>query len=109
MSIKLLLIGTARQPTLNVGSNGLGRHTYDFLNQFQQKKDLNITTLLHKDSKLEWSSIRQLSYNNEISELFHIKEFIIKEKHINNSFFIIIVIIFIQIIFLLYISIYHPF
>lgn len=80
MKIKFLLIGTARQPTLNVGSNGLGRHTYDFLKKFQEKQELEITTLLHKNSILEWNSIRQLYYNDERSECAFIKDFIIKEK-----------------------------
>lgn len=79
--MKLLLIGTARQPTMNVGSNGLGRHTYDFLTKFKEKSHVNITTLLHKDSKLEWNDIRQLSYSDEVNDLQFIIKHIEEEKY----------------------------
>lgn len=79
--MKLLLIGTARQPTMNVGSNGLGRHTYDFLTKFKEKSHVNITTLLHKDSKLEWNDIRQFSYFDEIHNLQSIINHIEEEKY----------------------------
>lgn len=79
--MKVLLIGTSRQATLNVGSNGLGRHTYDFLNKFQSKSEVNLTTLLHRDSKLEWDNIRQLYYSNEQSDLATIRQHILDEKY----------------------------
>jgi len=79
--MKVLLIGTSRQATLNVGSNGLGRHTYDFLNKFQSKSEVSLTTLLHKDSKLEWDNIRQLYYSNEQDDLVTIKHHILDEKY----------------------------
>lgn len=70
--MKLLLIGTARQATRNVGSNGLGRHTYDFIEQFL-KRGVNITTLLHKDSVLEWDEVQQIPYDNEVGEISFIR------------------------------------
>lgn len=79
--MKLLLIGTARQPTMNVGSNGLGRHTYDFISKFKEKSHINITTLLHKDSKLEWDDIRQLSYYDEVNDLQNIINHIEQERY----------------------------
>lgn len=80
MKIKLLLIGTPRQPTLNVGSNGLGRHTYHFLNKFYDKNVYDITTLLHKDSILEWQNIRQMPFYDEYTQHENIKNFILSEK-----------------------------
>lgn len=79
--MKLLLIGTCRQPTMNVGSNGLGRHTYDFLTKFKEKSNVNLTTFLHKDSKLEWNDIRQYHYEHEVHNLQRIIDHIEQEKY----------------------------
>ena len=77
----MLLIGTPRQPTLNVGSNGLGRHTYDFLKQFVKQPDLSITVMLHKDSKLEWDSVKVLPFHDEVREVEVIREHVIENKY----------------------------
>lgn len=73
--MKILIIGTPRQATLNIGSNGLGRHVYDYIGKFVEKGD-EVTALLHPDSKLQWSSVRKLSYTDEARNVSTIKSFI---------------------------------
>lgn len=79
--MKMLLIGTPRQPTLNVGSNGLGRYTHDIINQLRKQKGISITTMLHRDSSLEWDDIKILPFMHEINDMPKIKEHILQEKY----------------------------
>ena len=78
--MKILIIGTPRAPTLNVGSNGLGRHVYDFLKLFV-KQGCEITTILHPASKLEWDSVKQLHFTDEVSAVHDIRKLILMEKY----------------------------
>ncbi len=73
--MKILIIGTPRQATLNIGSNGLGRHVYDYIGKFVEKGD-EVTALLHPDSKLQWNSVRKLSFVDELSSVAYIKSFV---------------------------------
>ena len=73
--MKILIIGTPRQPTLNVGSNGLGRHVYDYIGKFVEKGD-DVTVMLHPKSKLEWPSVKKLILRDETKSVPHIKAFI---------------------------------
>lgn len=73
--MKILLIGTSRQPTLNVGSNGLGRHTYDFLEKFNEKND-EVYFFCHKDSMIDLKNTKVLDYENEYNDLEKIIYFI---------------------------------
>lgn len=79
--MKLLLIGTSRQATRNVGSNGLGRHTYEFIHKLKQKKEVSITTLLHKDSELQSDDIEQYSYESENENIKSIIDLVEQEKY----------------------------
>ena len=86
--MKILIIGTPRQATLNVGSNGLGRHIYDFIEQFVKQK-CDVTTILHEDSKLEWDTVKQENFT-ELPTLNKIYKFILDNKFdvvLDNSHF----------------------
>tara|TARA_R110001592_G_scaffold98474_1_gene281214 strand:+ start:321 stop:1256 length:936 start_codon:yes stop_codon:yes gene_type:complete len=78
--VKILIIGTPRAPTLNVGSNGLGRHVYDFLKLFV-KQGCEITTILHPASKLEWDNVRQLHFTDEITAVHDIRKLISMDNY----------------------------
>jgi len=78
--VKILIIGTPRAPTLSVGSNGLGRHVYDFLRLFSSQ-DCEITTLLHPLSKLEWGNVKQLHFTDEIDTTHEVRKLISMEKY----------------------------
>lgn len=77
--MKVLLISTPRAPTLNIGSNGLGRHVYDFISKLVEKKD-DITVIAHPDSKFEWE-IEKYGFKNEITYVESVLELIKKEKY----------------------------
>ena len=74
--MKLLLIGDCRQATANVGSNGLGRTTYDFLNKFKDKENLEIAVFVNKNSQIPWENVQCYDYENEHADLHKIVEFI---------------------------------
>jgi glycosyltransferase involved in cell wall biosynthesis len=77
--MKVLIISTPRAPTLNVGSNGLGRHVYDFISKFVEK-DCNITVIAHPESKFEWDSIIKFGFTDESKSISEIIKLIKKEK-----------------------------
>lgn len=89
--MKVLFISTPKAPTLNIGSNGLGRHVYDFISKFIEK-DCEVTVISHPGSKFEWKSIKQYHFTDELNKgtLNSILDIIKKEKFdaiIDNTHF----------------------
>lgn len=77
--MKVLFISTPRAPTLNVGSNGLGRHVYDFISKFVENGD-DVSVIAHPDSKFEWDNIKKYGFHDELASVFSILELIKREK-----------------------------
>jgi glycosyltransferase involved in cell wall biosynthesis len=77
--MKVLFISTPRAPTLNVGSNGLGRHVYDFISKFVEK-DCKLSVIAHPKSVLEWENVDLYGFNNEHASIPSIVEFINQKK-----------------------------
>lgn len=73
--MKVLFISTPRAPTLNIGSNGLGRHVYDFISKFVEKK-CEVSVIAHPESNFEWENVKLFGFNNEHSAIPQILDFI---------------------------------
>jgi len=87
--MNILIISTPRAPTLNIGSNGLGRHVYDFIGKFIEKK-CKVSVLSHPESKYEWDAIKKYSFTDEINSISEIIKLIKKDKFdvvIDNTHF----------------------
>ena len=72
--MKILIISTPRAPTLNIGSNGLGRHVYDFISKFVEK-GCDISVVSHPKSRFEWESIKKYGFYNEVQSIPNIINF----------------------------------
>ena len=67
--MKILAISTYRLPTLDHGSNGLGRFVYDFIRHFRDKWDYSFEIFCHPQSDFEWQDIVTHEYTNPIRDL----------------------------------------
>lgn len=66
--MKVLLISTHSMPTEATGGNGLGRHVYDFLSLFLEKK-CKVDIVCHPDSNIEFSDVGIFHYTNPILDV----------------------------------------
>jgi glycosyltransferase involved in cell wall biosynthesis len=73
--MKVLIISTPRQPTENVGSNGLGRYVYDLI-EFLITKKCSVSTFLSEGSKIEFDNVKKYFWKNEILDIGIVKKVI---------------------------------
>jgi len=79
--MNILIISTPRAPTLNVGSNGLGRHVYDFIIKFVEKKD-KVTVISHPGSVFDPDmNIHRYNFTDERTYVQDVINVIRKEKY----------------------------